>query len=483
MLNDASNRELMKAWQTGDQHAADLLFQRYRHRLFALIRSRMARKLARRVDPEDVLLSAYRSFFVATRSGRVTAGENDDLWPLLLTFAMRKLSHAHRRHSAERRAVDREQQTDAAEAILPADDEPSAEDVAVAMEAVEGLLTQLDPTAREVLVRTLQGDDVETISHAIGLHERSVRRALERVREQLPRDLDQRMPDLRAMRSLPRRMSPTQQGTAFFDQYLLQQFVGAGAFSKVYRAIERTSEEQVAVKFLRRDCWEEPRAIEAMISEFHLLRRLDHPHILKMRHWGTTPRGGLFLVTDFVNGTTLADQKMPTPSMASIIKWMGAVAEAISAAHAEGVLHCDLKPSNVLLRKDGHVVLCDFGLARHASAPDEIPRGGTAGFLCPEQISDAFGPITAKSDVYGLGALFYCLLTGNPPMTGRDLPETLANVLSSKLPVAPCGAGGRSTAELDAIVMRCLQKEPSRRFDSAEEVVRALGAIQLSGRC
>ena len=98
-----------------------------------------------------------------------------------------------------------------------------------------------------------------------------------------------------------------------------------------------------------------------------------------------------------------------------------------------------------------------------------MPRGGTAGFLCPEQISDVFGPVTERSDVYGLGGLLYALLTGHPPMSGRDLPETLANVLSLLAPVPPSAFDALSAGALDDVVLRCLRKEPTERYPDARE--------------
>lgn len=478
-MPDESNRELMNAWQHGDEAAAAVLFHRYQRRLFALIRSRMARKLARRVDPEDVLMSAYRSFFVAVRKDRAVVNADDDLWPLLLTFAMRKLGRANRRHTADRRSVDQEDHDNSNWATLPDAAEPEAEDVVVVSEEIEHLLTRLDETAREVLVRTLQGDDVVTIANALGINERTVRRALERIREALPVGDAQPWPCVRSSQLRSVRPPIALEGTAKYEQYLLQQFVGAGAFSKVYRAVNRATNGEVAIKFLRKECWSDVRATKAMVSEFDILKLLRHPNILRMHDWGVTRRGGLFLVTDFISGINLSAWRSERPrSPADVIAITLQVAEAISASHEVGVLHCDLKPSNVMLRHDGRVTLCDFGLARYAVDPEEVPRGGTAGFLCPEQISDAFGPITTRSDVYGLGALLYCLLTGRAPMSGRDLPETMGNVLSATVPVAPGQLGACSSPELDAIVLQCLAKAPDRRFGSAREVANALGNLK-----
>lgn len=473
MEPETSNHELFSAWKNGDQQAASLLFRRYQARLMALIRSRLSRKLARRLDPEDIVLSAYRSFFVAARNGRNVVPDDDDLWPLLTTIALRKLARQARRNAADGRSVDREQSdlTDWVKYI--GSHEPDAEHAAILADEVDRLLGRLDDTAREVLVRTLQGEDAVSIAKALNLHERTVRRALERIREELSGDPAVSLPSVSA-RTIPLARHRPAQGTVTYNQYLLKQFLGAGAFSKVYRAIDKATNEVVAIKFLRKECWDDERATASLIAEYQILKRLNHPNILAIHGWGTTPRGALFLVTDFVPGMNLSEWRSKQPPTAGrIAEIVCQVAEAIAAAHAAGVLHCDLKPSNVMLRDDGQVVLCDFGLARYATDPEDVPRGGTAGFLCPEQISDAFGPITKRSDVYGLGALVYALLTGQPPVTGRDLPETVANVLSARIPLAPSQAGA-STPELDAVVLHCLQKESGRRPTSATEVASAL---------
>ena len=125
MLEDnASNHNLLIAWQHGDQDAASLLFRRYQTRLIALVRSRLSRKLARRVDAEEIALSAYRSFFVAAQDGRLSPTVADDLWPLLVTFTLRKLAHRAREHHAEKRSLDREQADDSRMPFGPVADLP-----------------------------------------------------------------------------------------------------------------------------------------------------------------------------------------------------------------------------------------------------------------------------------------------------------------------------------------------------------------------
>ena len=185
MSSETSNHELLRAWKSGDQDAATQIFRRYQIRLHALVRSRLSKKLARRVDAEDILLSAYRSFFVGAQSGRFTPTDSDDLWPLLTTIVLRKLTRQARHHKAECRSIDDERQEDSVlwESLIS--HEPTAEHAAILTDEIEQLLSDLDLTAREVVVRTLQGADVNSIANELELHERTVRRALERIHHRL----------------------------------------------------------------------------------------------------------------------------------------------------------------------------------------------------------------------------------------------------------------------------------------------------------
>ncbi|MBS0203715.1 MAG: protein kinase [Planctomycetes bacterium] len=481
MSDEVSNQDLIHAWQSGDENAAAVLFHRYRLRLIALIRSRLARKLARRVDPDDVLLSAYRSFFVAARKGHSPVPDSDDLWPYLATVTLRKLSRTVRQHTAGRRAVDLEITDPSGWLQAAGTDDLAVEHSAILADEVELLLTKLDATAREVLVRTLRGDDPWTIASSLSIHERTVRRALERIREELPLGPGEVPVSLRPVVRPPAPRTPCRRvGTTTYADYVLQKFLGAGAFSKVYRASERATGRTVAVKFLKRDCWNDDRATTALIKEYEILQGLKHPNLLRIDDWGTTPRGALFLVTEYVDGIDLGCWgRTRHPAVARIVEIVGEVARAVDFAHSHGVLHCDLKPANVMLQEDGRIALCDFGLARYATAPDDVPQGGTAGFLCPEQISDTYGPITERTDVHGIGGLLYALLTGHPPVVGRDLPDIITRVLSPALPAAPLAMGAQSTPELDAIVLKCLQKEPNLRFESARALAEALSSLRI----
>lgn len=484
MHENASNNDLLDAWRRGDQTAAQILFLRFQARLLALVRSRLSRRLARRTDPEDVVLSAYRSFFIAARSGRVGVNARGDLWPLLATMTLRKLAHQARQHHAERRSVAQDVFDASCWLQNTLSRTPTADHAALLEDEVEHLLNGLDDRDQEVAVRILRGEEPSTIAGALNVHERTIRRVVARIADWAanrsagePLEFPSGMAVSVAVQSRDA-VLPSTGTTLTYDDVVLHQFLGAGAFTKVFRGTIRATGERVAIKFLRRECWSDPQATASLLREYRILRELSHPNILSIRGWGTTHRGVVFLTLEYVAGTNLADwQRRTSPPVSDLVTAVRFVAVAVAAAHTRGILHGDLKPSNVLRHDDGRIILCDFGLARWANDPEDVPRGGTAGFLCPEQICDAFGPVTERSDVYGLGGLLYALLTGQPPMKGADLPETLANVLSSVAPIPPSVLASHVSPELEAIVMRCLAKEPCDRYASATAVESALAAL------
>ena len=141
--------------------------------------------------------------------------------------------------------------------------------------------------------------------------------------------------------------------------------------------------------------------------------------------------------------------------------------------HARGVIHCDLKPGNLLLGSDGRVRITDFGFARSQFAGN---RGvaGTAGFMAPEQVSEEWGPISPRTDIYGLGAVLYWLLTGRPPFQGRRVGDVLSQVVSGHEVVPPRDLRAGIPESLNAICTKCLTKRASDRFASAQGLVESL---------
>lgn len=188
--------ELVARWRAGDEEGADALFSRYAQRLIALARSRLSPKLARRMDPEDVVQSAYRSFFVGAREGRYFFRRSGDLWRLLVAITLHKLHHQIERHTAGKRTVDREETFGSGSGLynaLAATAAPEASpfEALALVDELHEMMARLEPSQRRVLEMRLQGNSVTEIAVETDRSERTVRRVLEKLRHELERRLVQ----------------------------------------------------------------------------------------------------------------------------------------------------------------------------------------------------------------------------------------------------------------------------------------------------
>ena len=195
----------------------------------------------------------------------------------------------------------------------------------------------------------------------------------------------------------------------------------------------------MAVKYLRRTHLKHPERIARFCEEAALVGGFQHPNIVALQGLGRALHGGFFIVFDWIDGPnlqtllerSLANQQ-PLP-VEVVTRWMADAARAIEYAHQRGVVHCDLKPSNLLLAPDGRVVLTDFGFARRLSADDgPLVAGGTLAFMAPEQLDSSFGEIGPHTDIYGWGAVLYTLLIGQPPHRGGRSADVVAAVLHDR---------------------------------------------------
>jgi serine/threonine protein kinase len=270
---------------------------------------------------------------------------------------------------------------------------------------------------------------------------------------------------------------PDSLGPLSYDDYLLQEMLGAGRFGRVYRSRRRSFGQPVAVKYLRKSFQQDPEAVERFIGEARTLQQLDHPSIVPIHGVGQTPGGGYFLAMDLVQGGDLSRRiGQGEVAIAAALQWMIEACEALEHAHQRGIIHCDLKPANLLLDEHGHVRLTDFGLARpvgeDAWLSDRIE--GTCGFMAPEQVSGWWGSISPRTDVYGAGAVLFNLLTGEPPYRGAMIADVLAQVVSGLPARSPTDLRSDVPAQLNDICVQCLAKSPDARFASAQQLGTAL---------
>jgi hypothetical protein len=256
----------------------------------------------------------------------------------------------------------------------------------------------------------------------------------------------------------------------------------SGGMGVVYLARDHVTDRLVAMKFLRGGLGGGS-AADRFLVEVRALAALNHPNIVRVLSTDFY-RPDPFFTMDYEAGGTLADvvKKHGPLSAAEAVALMRPVVGAVAAAHAENILHRDLKPSNILLGADGTPKVSDFGLAKRTDKDDGITINsvslGTPGYMPPEQISRRKGVVGPASDVYGLGATLYHLLTGQPPFRGGTAAETKNQVLTD-LPQRPRALRPEVPLALEAVVMKCLEKNPADRYPSAEALANDLDRFQV----
>lgn len=261
-----------------------------------------------------------------------------------------------------------------------------------------------------------------------------------------------------------------------FDSLTLTRLIGAGRSSKVYEATLSKTATRVAVKFLRKEFLASRDAVASFVREASIMAPLHHPSIVQLRGIGETSAGGRFLVLEWLPSDLSRHLRC---SIGQGLTWIADAASALSFAHEVGIVHRDLKPSNLLLGDDGHVRVADFGLASFYNDRSGGIRSieGTAPWMAPEQVSPAWGDLGPWTDVFGLGAVLYTLLTGQPPWPGKRTADVLANVAAATPVTDPRTLRSELTQPLVEFLARTLAKHPESRFSSMAEFVRAVSAL------
>jgi serine/threonine-protein kinase len=269
--------------------------------------------------------------------------------------------------------------------------------------------------------------------------------------------------------------------------YVVLGFLGAGAHGGVYLAEHRVAGHRAAVKVLHRESAESSEITARFVREARAVNQVRHPGIVDIYDIGTLPDGRPFCVMELLLGRTLQallEERAPLLP-AEAVACMAPVCEALQAAHDAGVVHRDVKASNVMLLSEGNapqVKLLDFGVAKllEASAVGLTTQGqriGTPASMSPEQIRG--GPIDRRADVYALGVLLHRMLTGRQPFEAAD-PAEVERMHLEAVPPRPSALAPVPPA-FDAVVARCLEKDRERRWPSAMAVAEAARAALGSG--
>jgi serine/threonine-protein kinase len=266
--------------------------------------------------------------------------------------------------------------------------------------------------------------------------------------------------------------APGPQLPAALGPYVLLEKLGQGGMGVVYKARQAALDRIVALKMLRGGAQADPDALARFRVEGAAVARLCHAHVVQIYELGEHD-GGLYYSMEYVEGGSLARRlaRAPLPDRAAA-ELLRALARAVAAAHRAHVVHRDLKPSNVLLAADGTPKVTDFGLARLLDDGDGANTQaeavlGTPSYMAPEQAAGRARQLGPPVDIYSLGAILYECLTGRPPFKGDGKAHTLDLVRKADV-VPPTRLRPGVSPDLEAVCLRCLEKEPGRRYPSAD---------------
>jgi eukaryotic-like serine/threonine-protein kinase len=261
------------------------------------------------------------------------------------------------------------------------------------------------------------------------------------------------------------------------DRYQLLELLGRGGMGEVHKAFDPRLGRFLALKVMREAT---PEQATRLVSEARAQARVEHANVCKVYGVGELNNGLPFIALQFIEGKTLSAvaKQMTREERIAVIR---DVADALHAAHRQGLVHRDVKPSNILVeRKETgwHPYVTDFGIAREIDAPGVTKTGvvtGTPLYMAPEQARGQTSRIDRRTDVYGLGATLYELLCGRRPYEGDATLVVIWKLLNEEL-VPPRSIDPSIPVDLETIVMKCLEKEPARRYDSARALAEDLKA-------
>ena len=255
--------------------------------------------------------------------------------------------------------------------------------------------------------------------------------------------------------------------------YEVQGVLGRGGMGVVYKAWHLRLNRPVALKMLLAGAYARPAELERFLREAEAVAGLRHANIVQVHDVGDVD-GRPYFTMEFVEGGNLAQKLAGTPQPAvQAAALVATVAEAIQVAHQSGIVHRDLTPANILLTAGGAPKISDFGLARRLEDAGGLTQSGAAmgtpSYMAPEQAQGRRAAIGPATDVYALGAVLYELLTGRPPFRAETAAETVSQLINQD-PAAPSQLNAKVPRDLETVCLKCLNKEPERRYASAAEL-------------
>jgi serine/threonine protein kinase/tetratricopeptide (TPR) repeat protein len=276
--------------------------------------------------------------------------------------------------------------------------------------------------------------------------------------------------------------APTEEltrGTTFANRYEIIEELGKGGMGRVYRVEDNKLKQEVALKLIKPEIAKDKKTIERFRNELKIARDIRHKNVCGMYDLGEE-HGSHYITMEYVAGEDLKGMirmmgQLSTGKALSIAKQ---VCEGLGEAHSLGVVHRDLKPSNIMIDKNGNARIMDFGIARSLESKGITGAGvmiGTPEYMSPEQVEGK--DVDKRSDIYSLGVILYEMVTGRVPFEG-DTPFTIGVKHKSEIPKDPKELNAQIPADLSHVIMRCLEKDKEKRYQSAGEVQSSLEDIE-----
>jgi serine/threonine-protein kinase len=268
-------------------------------------------------------------------------------------------------------------------------------------------------------------------------------------------------------------------GTTFAGRYEIIEELGKGGMGKVYRVEDRKIKEEVALKLIKPEIASDKKTIERFSNELKIARKIRHKNVCGM--YDLDEKNGTYYITmEYVPGEDLKSfiRRSGQLAVGTTIKIAKQACEGLSEAHRLGVIHRDLKPQNVMIDKDGNARIMDFGIARSLKAKGITGVGvmiGTPEYMSPEQVEGK--EVDQRSDIYSLGVILYEMVTGRVPFEG-DTPFTIGVKHKSEVPRNPKELNSQTPDDLCSVILKCLDKEKDKRYQSVGELRAELTGIE-----
>jgi serine/threonine protein kinase/predicted Zn-dependent protease len=268
-------------------------------------------------------------------------------------------------------------------------------------------------------------------------------------------------------------------GSTFASRYQIIEELGRGGMGRVYKALDKEVNEKIALKLIKPEIARDKKTIERFRNELKFARKIRHKYVCQMYDL-SIEEGGYYITMEYVRGDDLKGliRRMGRFSAAQAINITRQVCEGLVEAHKLGVVHRDLKPQNIMIDQNGNARIMDFGIARSLKGKGLTGAGvmiGTPEYMSPEQVEGK--EVDQRSDIYSLGVILYKMMTGQTPFQG-DTPFTIGVKHKSEIPQNPKKLNDQISDDLSQVILRCLEKEKKKRYQSAGELRNDLQNIE-----